>query len=96
MDVRVELEQARGIESADRPAGNGGVALVVRVLPPEHDAAALLELEVRQREPGGDLVGRRDRAPHALDRVGEPPLEPNHLMLAAALERAVCHFLSPS
>jgi hypothetical protein len=49
VDVRVELDQARRVERADSAAGDRGVALVVRVLPGEHDPAALLELELRAR-----------------------------------------------
>jgi hypothetical protein len=91
VDVRVELHEPRRVESGHGSARHGAVAVGVRVLPAEHDAAALRELELRERQPRGDLVGLGESAPDALDGVVEPALEAEHLAVVAAFEGSVGH-----
>ena len=82
---------ARRVERADGAARDGGVALGVGVLPGEHDAAALREVELREREPRGELARLGERAPDALDRVASRRSKRITWLVAAALEGSVRH-----
>src|SRR6266508_1573392 len=98
VDVALPLEQPRGIELGDRAVKNRRVVLILDprllpnlfgglgVLPTQHHAAALPQVDLGLGQPRLELLGFREGRPDALHRMPEAALEAK-LVCPASLDQ---------
>jgi hypothetical protein len=91
VDVGVELDEPGGSSALTVPRATALLPSSSVFCQREDDAAALAQVELREREPLRDLVRLGERAPDALDRMAEPALEADAPGGRRALEGSVGH-----